>query len=182
MENLSIDFDCVLYDLSTITNNFIKNHYGEVTHPDLIGWDYFNENFPLVVKECWNNPEEYSKGKFIVGAIEFMNELINLYGVDKLQIVTNSLPNVIDYKNQLIRETFSDIDVIHTKEKWKYTKGTILIDDAIHNIEEHCNKNKSLGIIFDLDGKYTWNHKSIDSSHVMRVKSYNEIIDYLRWN
>jgi len=183
MKLISVDFDEVLFDLSTITNNFIKNHYGEVTHPDHIGWDYFNDNFPLVVSDCWNNPEEYSKGDFIHGAIEFMNELINLYGIDKLQIITNSLPNVIDCKNQLIRETFGDIDVIHTKDKWKYTKGSTLIDDALHNIEEHVKNNKKdVGIIFDLGGKYTWNHRYIDSSYVVRVNSYNEIVDYLRWN
>lgn len=176
---LSIDFDEVLYNLSDVTNNFILETYGEVTHPDLIGWEYFNDNFPLVVSECWNNEHVYSKGELIDGAENFMLELINLYSVDNLQIVTNSLPNVVNFKNKFIKDKFGNIDVIHTKEKWKYTKDTILIDDAIHNVIDHSEINNCESILFDKDGKYVWNHVDIDNRLITRLKSYEDILYFL---
>lgn len=179
MKKISLDFDEVIYNLRELTHNFVYKHYSVLPETNNIGFGYYTDNFPLIYN-CWGTEEEYSKGNLIQGAKEFVNELISIYSIDSIQIVTNSFDGVIDYKNNLIKELFGDIKVIHTKNKSLVTTGTILIDDALHNIEEHITNNiNDYGIIFDLN--YNWNQEKLEDKYnnIYRATSYDEVISLI---
>ena len=99
----------------------------------------------------WYNHTEYCKGKLLPGALEFYQELVNTFGENNIQIVTNSLPDVIVAKTQMIRNFGINCLVIHEKDKYKHTAGTILIDDYYLNIQEHINYTDGYGILANIN-------------------------------
>ena len=67
-------------------------------------------------------------------------------------------------------------------EKSYYTKNTILIDDAIHNIKSHIENNNKEALLIDYD--YGWN-KNFEHKLVKRVTNplnINKIIENILKN
>jgi len=181
MKKISIDFDEVLYNLDQIHRDYLKEHYNvdeDYINPN---FNYLVNNYPDIVK-CWTDVNIYKKGFLIKGAFEFMQELMNTHKMEELQILTYTQSQEIEiYKNNLCEALFKGIDVIHTKDKWEYSKGTILIDDNTNNIVDHVITNKNYGLLFDLNGEYGWNKTPIedDSTRIFRVKSYSEVLEII---
>ena len=168
MQRISIDFDNVLYNLEGLNCKVTKDIYGvEITPKDIAYQDYYLDHYPEESK-IWSSFEEYSKGSFFQGDKDFIEELKNKY---ELQIVTASAIEISEEKDKMIYERYGDIKIIHTKEKYIHTKDSILIDDAIHNIKDHIEKNKDPGIL--VDRGYGWNQ---NFEIVPRVSSFKEII------
>lgn len=174
---ISVDFDEVLYNLHDAHNAFLQKEHGVMLERrDITYWDYLKDNFPNI-KEVWSTWEKYSQGCLKDGAILFMDILNAKYGVENIQIVTASHPNIIDKKNEFISMFFPKNKVIHsTHEKFHYTKGTFLIDDNADNIMQHEYHNKTRGIVFDHSDEYGWNkhHPSLT-----RASSYKEVVQLL---
>ena len=177
---ISLDFDGPIWNLEAIHKEHILEHYGiHYDSRDVTHWEYLYENYPSITK-CWTHWAEYSRAPFVEGALEFIAELKKRYGADALQIVTSTPESIQEEKTQMIFETLG-IDVIHvTKErKSLYTKGTILIDDAIHNIIDHLKHTSDSAILFDLNGAFGWNQKFYLCDRTTRAKSYKEILQWL---
>jgi hypothetical protein len=171
---ISLDFDSVLYGLDTIAIEFIKKEYGvRLTPMDINNWDFFKK-YPKVYT-VFSNWELYKEAKLIDGAQEFFQTVVKNYGKENIQIVTSSPETIITDKNIMIENLFSFDNVIHSYNKSKHTKGTILVDDALHNIECHVNTNNNHGLLFDLG--YGWNQLKLENHPlVKRVKSYEETL------
>lgn len=175
---ISLDFDDVLNRIHLCTNAYLKEHYGvEVDPKDIPTWSYLVDTYPKIVN-AWGDFNYYGLSQPIEGSVNFVDTLKKLFGAHNIQIVTNTYPSIIIEKTNMIHKIYGVETIFHTSEKHKYTKGTILIDDAIHNIESHIKTN-SPGILFDLG--YGWNQDKIEDRHdnVYRANSYNDVLSIL---
>ena len=181
IKGVSFDFDDVLYNLTKINLKYIKEQYGiELKPKQVTDWNYYkNSGFESILENVWNNPQKYLESELIDGAYEFYKEVENIYGKDNIQIITASFPNIINVKDQYIKDIFNnDCKIIHTHDKFLYTKDTILIDDSINNILKHVEVNKNPAILFSLD--YGWNSDfKEDNEIIYRANSYNEALNVL---
>ena len=181
---ISLDWDDVLYNLSSLTIDYMKKRYNkEVTTNEMNTFNFFeSNNYSDIIEDLFNNHKEYSKSSLLKGANYFYYSLADLVHENNIQIVTASMPNVIPFKEKYILDMLGwKYDIIHSNEKYKYTKGTILIDDAPKNILLHVDKNKNPGIIFDLDSNYGWNKNLKENNKtIFRATNYNETLDIVK--
>lgn len=179
---ISLDFDDVLWDIQKGVNVYLTEKYGFAPKKEEIPtWEYLLETFPDITN-AWGDWFYYSQGAALEGSQEFISNLSDLVGKDSIQIVTASYPTIIEEKNKLIFDLFGikSENVIHTKDKYLVTKGTILVDDACHNILKHVNNNNDLGILVDFN--YGWNQIPIEveNGNIFRAKSYEDILSLLQ--
>jgi len=177
MKKISLDFDGVVYDLDTLHQVFIKETYGEnYSTTDATYWEYLYERYPSIVK-VWTDWAIYKTAPFIDGAIDFVDELKKRYGSESIQFVTSSPESIQKEKTKMIEKIFG-LDVIHvTKEKKSiYTNGTILMDDAKHNIIDHLENTPNQAILFDLNGAYGWSKDFKVCERSVRAKSYADVL------
>lgn len=181
---ISLDWDDVLYNLSSLTIDYMKKRYNiEVTTNEMNTFNFFeSNNYSDIIEDLFNNPEEYSKSDLLKGANYFYYDLANLVHEENIQIVTASMPNVIPFKEQYIWDILGwNCKIIHSNEKYKYTKGTILIDDAPKNILFHVDKNKNPGIIFDLDSNYGWNKNlKENNTTIFKATNYSQTLEIVK--
>lgn len=164
---ISLDFDDVLYDLHSLNEKYMQQtYYSQFKKETIKSHTELYEKFPSIKQELWNNPTEYCKGKLLPGALEFYQELVNTFGENNIQIVTNSLPDVIVAKTQMIRNFGINCLVIHEKDKYKHTAGTILIDDYYLNIQEHINYTDGYGILANINRLA---HVEADRSNISHI-------------
>ena len=180
VDMVSVDFDSVLYDLEIVLLNELKDLYGKEIKDlmEIDSWDYYKK-FPRVI-ECFSDFERYSKGRAKEGAKEFLSSLKNMVGEKNVQIVTASPEPIVEKKNKMILDMFGDIKVIHSFQKPKYTKGTVLIDDAVHNVLDHYQQTGSPAILFDPG--YGWNQEPVEKTNkgIVRCGSYEESLKELK--
>lgn len=175
-QRISVDFDDVLYDLNYLNKKFIKENYGiDIKSKDVTSFSYYYENYPKIM-ELWSNFDLYSKSGPIPDAVDFFKELREICKKDDLQIVTSSFDSIKEQKDEMIKDMFDFDKVIHTKNKSQFTKNSLLIDDALHNIEDHVLTNNNHAMIFDRD--YGWNrNRNLERlKKVQRVHSYEDIL------
>lgn len=183
MKKISLDWDDVLYNLTSLTIDYMKKRYNiEITTNEMNTFNFFESNYSDIIEDLFNNPEEYSKSDLLKGANYFYYDLANLVHEDNIQIVTASMPNVIPFKEKYIWDILGwKCKIIHSNEKYKHTKGTILIDDAPKNILFHVDKNKNSGIIFDLDSNYGWNKNlKENNTTIFKATNYNETLEIVK--
>lgn len=206
---ISFDVDSVLLNLEKHLFEFIEKEYNvKITSKDVDTWEYYAVNFPKVI-DLFKTENLYDKVEAIEEMHEVLNTLINKYGANAIQIITSSHPNVKESKEKALTKFFGNIkgfdriNIIHvglmgdtesSHHKFEHSKGTILIDDAIHNNEDHIRKNKNeenicfpgkknknISLLVDFD--YGWNQDEtrikdlIDNGDLLRVKSAKEIIN-----
>ena len=147
---ISLEFDDVLYDLQSLNEKYMRNTYGGA-YAIIQHHDELKKLFPSIKQDLLNNAAEYCKGELLPGALEFYQELVDTFGENNIQIVTNSCPDVVIAKTQMIRNFGINCLIIHDKDKYKYTSGTILIDNYYINIQEHINKTDGCGILANIN-------------------------------
>lgn len=177
---ISLDFDDVIYDLMELNINYIDTMHGipdidkQIEH---YYWLY--QTFPDIGDNLWNNPDNYIKGRLVSGAKEFYDKLVELIGEDNIQIVTSSMPDVVEKKNIMIKEFGFNCDIIHSifgvHPKHHYTKNTILIDDAIGNIIDHVGHNQCYGILFN-HRRLDYIKKANDGMSYPYVETYDDVL------
>lgn len=181
---ISLDLDDTLLDITTPAIAHVKEkHKVELTPQEITSWNFFSDHFPPVMT-LWSKPETFANAKLIPGAITFVQKLINLVGKDNIQIVTASLSDdVITTKNEIIKHKLFDLKVVHTKhlKKSLFTEDTILIDDALHNINDHIATTGCKGILYNRNNIYGWNkiHAGLHPNAIKAV-SYNQIINIIK--
>jgi 5'(3')-deoxyribonucleotidase len=167
---LSIDVDDTLYNLTAGNLAVVKELYGDIVTPDMVNsWDYYHVNYPLVLN-LWSDWNQYSKLPFFEGDVDFINQLRTEFDI---QLVTVSFPEIEVQKDAFLKDRYGDIKIIHTREKSLVTVGSVLIDDAVHNIDCHVRTNSMPAII--MDRSYGWNQGY--SHHLVdRVCSFQEAL------
>ena len=149
---ITIDWDDTIYNLKAVNEMFLLEEYGiHNGYKTVTSFDSLGLNFPAIIPKVWDNPDYYSRGDLLDGAIEFYNNLVSLVGENKIQIVTASMTGVIKVKDEMIRDRYKiNCDVIHSVgPKSQYTKGTILVDDYIGNILSHQRVNNGIGLLYN---------------------------------
>lgn len=191
---LSFDVDSVLLDTEEVIFEYVKKNYNTVIGPkDVTHWTYYIENFPSVL-QYFGNPEIYEKVEPIYDMIEVMSEVIELYGAENIQLITSSHEAISEAKEDAVNRYYGHlkdwdkIDIVHvglnhesdgkSHHKHEYSENTILIDDAIHNIEDHLNYNHdNFGILVDFG--YGWN-QDFNNNRAPRAKSPSSILDIIK--
>ena len=174
---ISLDFDGVGWELDKVMSTMVKEDYGvNYKTTDVTHWAYFYEKYPKSTR-CWYDWELYKEAGFIDGFLDFLEELKSIYGAKSIQFVTSSPESIQTEKTKMMLNLLG-IDVIHvTKDKKSvYTKGTILIDDASHNIIDHLENTRKHGILFDLNGEYGWNQDFYECERTTRATNYKEVL------
>ncbi len=177
---VSLDFDDVLYDLMSLNKKFIKDTYNiDIIDSDITSFSSIYEKYPDILNGLWNDPNLYITGDLVNGAKDFYNKIVKLLGEDKIQIVTNSFPDIIDNKNHMIKHRFGiNCDVIHCSKdnpKHLHTKGTILVDDHHGNLIPHNDLNSGYSILFNHNKlKYA---KDIElDKNVIYAETFSEVL------
>ncbi len=191
---LSFDVDSVLLDTEEIIFEYILKNYGKkVTPKDVTHWSYYIENFPSV-GEYFGNPEIYEKVLPIVEMIYVMEELVRLYGAECIQLITSSHGLIKEAKEAAINkyyghiEDWDKIEIIHVglnhvdddvpHHKHIFSENTLLIDDAIHNIEDHLEYNyNNHGILVDFG--YGWN-QDYKNIRMIRATSAKMVLESIK--
>ena len=168
---ISIDFDNVLFDLESLNCKKTKEWYGvDITPIEIKYWNYYPEHYPDIAK-IWSDFSLYSEGSFFDNDQDFIEELRKKY---EIQIVTASEKAIEEGKDEMIYKRYGDIKIVHTTVKYIHTEGSILIDDAVHNIKPHIEENKDPALL--VDRGYGWNQ---GYNGVPRVSSFEEILSEL---
>ena len=172
----------------------VKLNLNEVAY-----WNFYKDHYPLVL-DFFNNNKFYKKVDKIDNMDIVLKDLIQLYGDNNIQLVTSSNEILKQQKEDCLLKhfghikNFDKIKIIHVgmydeeekdnieHEKSYYTKNTILIDDAIHNIKSHIENNNKEALLIDYD--YGWN-KNFEHKLVKRVTNplnINKIIENILKN
>lgn len=182
---ISLDWDDVIYDLMKKNIEFINIHYGvSDVHLEITDYYYLYRTYPKIADKLWNHPENYITGELVEGAKEFYQELVNLVGEDKIQIVTSSMENVIPLKDKMLRDKFNiKCKIVHSvfgkHKKYEFTKNTLLIDDFVGNIRDHFIHNQNYGIVFNhMDLEYI--RKECESEGYLHVTTYEGVLEKVK--
>lgn len=169
MRKISFDFDNVLWNFEKNNIKLIKEIYGEdITSAEVLYWDYYKDKFPLIVPS-WCDWNLYKQGEFFQGDQDFIKELQKNYEV---QIITASAPELEVHKDKMIYERYGDLRIVHTREKEKFSKNSILVDDALHNCIAHIQEHSQPAII--VDRGYGWN-QGFSHKLVLRANNFETI-------
>lgn len=182
---ISLDWDDVIYDLMKKNIEFINNHYGvSDVHLEITDYYYLYKTYPKIADELWNHPENYITADLVAGAKKFYNDLVNLVGEHRIQIVTSTMENVIPIKDKMIKEKFGiNCKIIHSifgkYKKHEFTKNTLLIDDFVGNIRDHFIHNQNYGIVFNhMNLEYI--RKECESEGYLHVTTYEGVLEKVK--
>lgn len=182
---ISLDWDDVMYHLMQKNIEFVEKEYGiKDVHNEITDYYYLYRTYPKIADELWNHPDNYISGELVNGAKEFYQELVNLVGEDKIQIVTSSMENVIPLKDKMIRERFDiNCKIVHSifgkHKKHEFTKDTLLIDDFVGNVKEHWVNNLNYGIVFNhMDLDYI--KKESEDEGFIHLTTFKEVIEKVK--
>lgn len=156
MKNIYIDLDSTLCNFISGINNEINRILGlaiPIQDSDIISYDYYQKQFGEWVKSIWSSKGFYNNIIPFEGAVDFINILKLKYNVI---IITSSAKQIELEKEQFVYKYFGNLEVIHSHNKYEYTKNSILIDDYIKNIAEHTFRNDSPGILFNFKNRYPY--------------------------
>lgn len=182
---ISLDWDDVIYHLMQKNIEFVEKEYGiKDVHNEITDYYYLYRTYPKIADELWNHPENYISADLVNGAKEFYQELVNLVGEDKIQIVTSSMENVIPLKDKMIRERFGiNCKIVHSifgkHKKYEFTKDTLLIDDFVGNIKEHYIHNLNYGIVFN-HMNLDYIKKESEEEGFVHVTTFKEVIESVK--
>lgn len=190
---ISIDVDSVLLKTEEKIIEYIFEKYNKkISLKDISYWNYYKDNFPSVLN-LFNDINFYNNIEMIADMDYVLENIINKYGYKNIQFVTSSTNISAKSKENVMFKhfnhinNFSKIEIIHvglydetdnsTKhEKYHYTKNTILIDDAIHNVDQHINNNKKEALLIDYN--YGWN-QNYQNDLCFRINKQQDILNTL---
>lgn len=144
----------------------------------VLGIDKLGRSAEGLIDEWMQQPGFFEKLEPMPGAIEGFNALRKM-GHDV--IVATSIPEVavhaFDGKRRWMRKHFPDWSMknfISCSRKGLLT-GDLLIDDGSHNIKDWLDNDRGAAVVFDAP----WNQEIKAELGVVRLKSWEEIIDWL---
>ena len=154
MKKIFIDYDTTLVDFQDVMTHQI-NQIENTNFSSLELSRGYHDEIKMRNKHIFTHQNIYEDIVPFEGAIEFLID-IKSKGYDIILITANMSELQKTSKEIHIEKYFKGIfdDIIHTEDKYKYTKESILIDDSYANITKHIQANDQIGILFNLNKQY----------------------------
>lgn len=162
-ENNDIEDKLVSY----INNCFIDNKVFKKV--DLNSIKYMEEELRSFYK---NEYGYYKNGKFVNGSIECL-KILKENGF-KISIVTSSMSKEQEiWKENFIKKHLNGLytEIIHTNNKYKYSKNGILIDDKEKHVIKHIENNNLPGILFR-------NKSNIENDLLLQIDNFEQLLEF----
>jgi 5'(3')-deoxyribonucleotidase len=178
-----IDIDSTLANIDSVWCMWMDKNLGINIKPeDILSWNYCEMVYGKIVSEFWEYDNIYDTCAILDGAKEFISSLKNMYGKENIILISATPKNLVKAKNEWIDRWLEDTLAIHESQKFKFTKGGILIDDRFENVLLHVTQNKKPGILFNYNDKYPWvrNFKYACKDYGIQYETnYDSILNYL---
>lgn len=190
---ITFDVDSVLLKTEERVLEEIYKIYGvNLNLKDVSYWNFYKDKYPLVLN-FYNDKDFYKYIDKIENMDLVLDKLIKKYGYNNIQLVTSSNEILKNQKEEALNrhfnnvQNFNKLNIIHVgfydedeinlgHEKHFYTKDSILIDDAIHNIQGHIENNNNIGLLVDYG--YGWN-QNFQHPLVKRVHKPLDILKFI---
>lgn len=195
-QTIAVDIDDVISAQNDHMRKFANRNYGhnhtreEFLNAEADYWGYWQHVWGVSKEEQDKRVKHYSdsgellKQKTVPDAIDAIRKLKNDYN---LVVVTSRHDDYINHTHQWLDihfpKIFSDVHFVSVWSKDNQSsKASIcqavgagyLIDDNA----AHCNLAAEVGVLSLLFGDYGWNRKEKLSKGVVRVKNWQEVLNY----
>ena len=164
--------------LKELKKNILKNKTFDIKTKDVTSFYWFND-IPFGL-EFLDTKEIYNLVSPKNDAIEFLEKIKENNLLENFRIVTATPNQNVLSKSEHINKYFGDYvkpnQVITTNDKTKFSGLSILIDDAIHNVEKAVTKNPFV-YAFVLNYKHNENLRT--GKRIIRINSLNEVFNHL---
>lgn len=192
MKKVFIDYDSTLVNLAESWCKWIFTNYDKrITTKDILYWTWIENTFGKEADDFFKDYRIYADNvvKPTKNSQKFVDDVISMYGKSYVYIITSSYPGTEKAKKDHILRNYNidKYNIINSYQKHEYTKDSVLIDDNINTIKEHCFKNKTIGVVFDKGGNYGWSKLTNIMGEIkpianyIRVReNYNSILKLLR--
>jgi 5'(3')-deoxyribonucleotidase len=187
-KRVCVDLDNTLCDLTGYVCDEINLGLGladPVFNQRIETYNYLQNTYGAWIEEFWTTPGIYDKHiKPLEGSIEFIRELIAIVGRFNVSIVTATPKGLEEEKKQFCFKNYGISNVICTHEKWKHTKGAILIDDYWKHCMDHLLQNDDPCILFNYENDYPYaDAKYITfpiTNKLHRADSYKKVLEIIK--
>jgi 5'(3')-deoxyribonucleotidase len=184
---IAIDLDNTLCDLTGHVCKEISESLKldtPINNSHIETYDHLQNTYGKWIEEFWRTPGIYTKHVSpLEGSQTFIRALIRKVGRFNIKIITSTPSGLEDEKLEFCKKHYGISNVEFSHEKWRTTKGWILIDDYWKHIVEHMHRNDGTGILFNYQGNYPYADAKLisfpDSGKVHKVTSYGAIIENL---
>ena len=190
IKTICFDVDDVLLNTQDRIIQKVKELYGdELKISEIDSWDFYERKYPKII-DFFASAELYDENNKAISGMDFILQA-SLERYD-IKLVTSTHPNAREAKEKLLRKYFSHVpgflnvpihhvelkkqsDKAKKHSKRELCENSILIDDAIHNIEEALLNSNTYCILVDFG--YGWNKKDISSySRTIRATCPSDIL------
>lgn len=146
---------------------------------DVLYYGWIRDAYGPDAEAWWAQPGIYNIIKPLPGAVEFIATLAKVY---EIVIITHTHKNQNPIeKEDWVEKYFLGIkDIIHAKDKYHHTKGSILIDDNPRHIYDHARLNGDKGILFNYQRRYGWAKPLTLLKNVYLAPSYEDVLEILQ--
>ena len=154
MKKIFIDYDTTLVDFQDVMTDLINKRENTNFTPLQLSRGY-HDDVKFRNKEIFTHNNIYENIIPFDGAVEFLENVKNL-NYEIILVTANMSDLQMQCKEKHIKKYFENrfTDIIHTEDKYKYTKESILIDDSYSNVIKHISANNQNGILFNLNYDY----------------------------
>lgn len=180
-----IDVDSVLANIDAVWCLWMNKNFGINIKPeDILFWNYPQHRYGSEVYNFFELDSIYNLCHPYKGAKQFVDDCVSLVGLSNVTIVTATPDVLISNKNKWIKRYINkDISVYHIKDKWKWTKDGILIDDRFENVVLHVTENNKPGILFNYNNKYCWvSNFALSAANygITYLTDYTNVLEFLK--
>ena len=149
-EKIFVDLDMTLNSMS-----FDWCLHLGIQPEDVLYYGWIRDAYGPHAEAWWAQPGIYDIIKPLPGAKDFLDTLATTHSIT---IITHTHDNQNPREKEAwVDEHFTNIeDIVHAKDKYHYTKGSILIDDNPRHIYDHARLNRNKGILFNYQRRYGW--------------------------
>jgi FMN phosphatase YigB (HAD superfamily) len=180
VDKIFIDYDSTLVDFQDVMTRQINQRENTTYTSYDMSRGYYIE-VKKRNKDLFTDLNIYEEVKPLEGAIKFLDDIKELE-YEIVLITANSSDKQKAFKEKHIEQYFENSfdDIIHTSDKFKYTKDSILIDDSYANILEHIQHNNAIGVLFNYEKNYI-NTKQLDLniSNLYHMDSFDEVYRFI---
>lgn len=180
---VALDCDGIVFD----ANSYVRSVAGEVLGrpmPPPSEHQHFEFDKALgLTKSEWRAVEDTICDRGLIptlfmnwlpGAIEFVKACQKCYDVFFLTSHWRGCESWVTYREQRLRDTFGDVDVVFAHNKTRATFD-VLVDDRLENVEAVQAAKRGGAILFS----QPWN-ASREVRGVPRARSYAEVLEILK--
>jgi 5'(3')-deoxyribonucleotidase len=173
-----VDYDSTLNDMIFKWFYYIKkigkepgfefHHINEWDHEVVIRYMEFFKN-----QDVWDADTILP----LPGSVKFLN---NLNSKHEVYILSHTLDRHGAKRDHILRHypfLINDQVILCQTKKSNYTKGALLIDDAVHNIKDHVETHNGVGILFNYLGLYKYNLDLDPLESVFKCETYQDVFE-----